>query len=317
MTGYIIQRLALFVPTLILLSLMIFAIMRILPGDAAIAMLGGDLGTFTQEDLDAVRKTLGTDKPLYTQYGIWLWDILRGDFGTSYSFHRPVIDLMAKKAPVSLELAVLALVISYVIAIPIGVLSAVRQDTWVDYVARIFTVAGVALPTFWVGILVLWGLIRFFNWLPPLEYAPIWKDPLTNLQQLIFPAMALGYFNTAFGARVTRSSMLEVMREDYIRTARSKGLQELIVIARHAVKNAFLPVLTVAGFQLARLMGGAVLIEIVFALPGMGSMLIDSVTNRDYPVVQTVILLIGVTVLVMNLVVDLLYGWLNPRIRYS
>jgi peptide/nickel transport system permease protein len=316
-TGYIIQRVLLFIPTLILLSFLVFGIMRVLPGDAAMAMLGGELGTFTEEDLEAVRKMLGTDKPLLVQYGLWIRDIPTGDFGLSYSFHRPVVGLMAKKVPVSLELAILALVISYLIAVPIGVLSAVKQDTWVDYGARLFTVAGIALPTFWVGILVLWALIRLFNWLPPLEYAQIWNDPLTNLQQLIFPALALGYFNIAFGARVTRSSMLEVMREDYIRTARSKGLHEILVIGRHALKNAFLPVLTVAGFQLGRLMGGSVLIEVVFAVPGVGSLLIDSVVNRDYPVVQTIILMIGVTVLTLNFAIDLLYGWLNPRIRYA
>ena len=225
---------------------------------------------------------------------------------------------MAKtRFPVSIELALLALIISYIVAVPLGILSAVKQDTWVDYVAKLFAVAGVALPTFWVGILVIFFLVLLFNWLPPLGYTRVWDDPIRNLQQFIFPAMALGYFNMAFATRLTRSSMLEVLREDYIRTARSKGLRELIVIGRHALKNAFLPVITVAGFQLSRLLGGAVLMEVIFVLPGMGKLLVDSVLVRDYPIVQTFIMLVAVSVLILNLLVDLMYGWINPRIRYG
>ena len=198
-----------------------------------------------------------------------------------------------------------------------GVLSAVRQDSWFDGLSRVFTVGGIALPPFVVGLLTIFILARFFGWLPPLGYAQLWTDPLTNLQQLIFPALVLGYFNMAFATRVTRSAMLEVLREDYIRTARSKGLHEWIVIARHALKNAFLPVLTVAGFQLSRLIGGAVIIEVIFVVPGIGEMLVRSVLIRDYPIVQSTVMLIAVVVLVLNLIVDLAYGWLNPRIRYG
>jgi peptide/nickel transport system permease protein len=317
MTGYIIQRLALFVPTLVLASFLAFGIMRILPGDPAIAMLGGAEGSFTREDLELVREKLGTNRPLYVQYGTWIGDMFRGDLSESFFFRVPVTELMRDRFPVSTQLAVMALIISYIVAIPLGVLSAVKQDTWFDHAAKVFTIAGVALPTFWVGILVLFILGNYFEWVPKLNYANLWENPLTNMQQMIFPALALGYFNTAFAARLTRSTMLEVMHEDYIRTARSKGLRELAVIGRHAVKNAFLPVITIIGFQLGRLFGGAVVIEAIFVIPGVGTLLVESVLIRDYPVVQAVILMIALIVLVLNLFVDLLYGWLNPRIRYA
>lgn len=317
MTGYIIQRLALFLPTLILASFLAFAVMRILPGDPAIAMLGGAEGSFTQEDLDVVREKLGTNRPIHVQYFTWIGDLFQGDFNESYFLHVPVAELMRDRFPVSTQLAVMALIMSYIVAIPLGVLSAVKQDTIFDHAAKIFTIAGVALPTFWVGILILFVLGYYFNWVPPLNYASFFESPTTNLQQMIFPAIALGYFNTAFAARLTRSTMLEVMHEDYIRTARSKGLRELVVIGRHAIKNAFLPVITIVGFQLGRLFGGAVAIEAIFVVPGVGRLLVESVLIRDYPVVQASILMIALVVLVLNLVVDLLYGWLNPRIRYS
>ena len=317
MARYIVQRLLLFLPTLFLASFLAFGIMRILPGDPAIAMLGGAEGSFTQEDLEVVRTKLGTNRPLIVQYGDWVGGMFRGDFSDSFFFRVPVRQLMKDRFPASVELAVMALLISNAVAIPLGILSAVKQDSWMDRAATIFTVAGVALPTFWVGILMLFVLGNYFEWAPALNYAGFFENPGRNLSQLIFPALALGYFNTAFVARLTRSSMLEVMREDYIRTARSKGLRELIVVTRHALKNAFLPVITVVGFQLARLFGGAVAIEKIFNVPGVGSLLVDSVLIRDYPVVQTIILLIALVVLLLNLVVDLLYGWLNPRIRYA
>ena len=317
MTSYILQRLALFIPTLILASFLAFAIMRILPGDPAIAMLGGAEGSFTQEDLDVVREQLGTNRPIHVQYITWIADLFQGDFNESYFHHVPVAELMKDRFPVSTQLAVMALILSYLIAIPLGVLSAVKQDTIIDHAAKLFTIAGVALPTFWVGILILFVLGYYFNWVPPLNYASFFENPGINLQQMIFPAIALGYFNTAFAARLTRSAMLEVMHEDYIRTARSKGLKEFVVISRHAIKNAFLPVITIVGFQLGRLFGGAVAIEAIFVVPGVGRLLVDSVLIRDYPVVQASILMIALVVLALNLVVDLLYGWLNPRIRYG
>jgi len=317
MIGYIFQRLLLFLPTLMLASFLAFGIMRILPGDPAIAMLGGADGNFTQEDLEAVREKLGTNRPLVVQYVDWVGGMFRGDFSDSFFFRVPVSQLMKDRFPTSVELAMMALLISNVVAIPLGVLSALKPDSLVDRMATVFTIAGVALPTFWVGILMLFVLGNYFEWAPALNYAGFFENPGRNLSQLIFPAMALGYFNTAFVARLTRSSMLDVMREDYIRTARSKGLSELLVVGRHALKNAFLPIITVVGFQLARLFGGAVVIEKIFNVPGVGTLLVDSVLIRDYPVVQAVILLIALVVLLLNLVVDMLYAWLNPRIRYA
>ena len=319
MTGYIFQRLALFIPTLILVSFVVFAIMRFLPGDPAIALLSqGGAGSFTEEDVQRMRERLGTDKQFHVQYWEFIKGLVTWDLGESFEFTGvPVSEMLETRFPLSVELALLALILSYLIAVPLGVLSAVKQDSWFDGVSRVFTVGGIALPPFVVGLLTIFILARFFEWLPPLGYAQIWTDPLTNLQQLIFPALVLGYFNMAFATRVTRSAMLEVLREDYIRTARSKGLHELIVIARHALKNAFLPVLTVAGFQLSRLIGGAVIIEVIFVVPGIGEMLVRSVLIRDYPIVQATVMLIAVVVLVLNLIVDLAYGWLNPRIRYG
>ena len=319
MTGYFFQRLGLFVPTLILVSFLVFAIMRLLPGDPAIALLSqGGAGSFTEEDLQRMRERLGTDKQFHVQYWEFIKGLVTWDLGESFEFTGvPVSEMLETRFPLSVELALLALILSYVVAVPLGVLSAVKQDSWFDGVARVFTVGGIALPPFVVGLLTIFILARFLEWLPPLGYAQLWTDPLTNLQQLIFPALVLGYFNMAFATRVTRSAMLEVLREDYIRTARSKGLHELIVIARHALKNAFLPVLTVAGFQLSRLIGGAVIIEVIFVVPGIGQMLVRSVLIRDYPIVQSTVMLIAVVVLVLNLIVDLAYGWLNPRIRYG
>ncbi len=320
MAGYIVKRLSLFVPTLILVSLVVFFVMRILPGDPALVLLMGDTGeggAVTEEELAVVRAKLGTDKPLYTQYGIWMWGLVRGDFGRSYWYNDEVADHVKARFPITLELAVMSLIIAFIISVPLGVISAVKQDKWPDNAAKLFTITGVAMPTFWVGVLMIYFLARVFDWLPPIGYEKLWDDPLTNLQQLIFPALALGYFNTAFTARVTRSAMLEVLREDYIRTARSKGLKEFIVVSRHALKNAFLPVITVSGWQFSRLIGGAVLIEIIFRIPGMGIMMVESISHRDFPIIQAFLMTVAALVLLLNLLVDLSYGWLDPKVRYA
>ena len=320
MSAYLIKRVLLFIPTLILVSIIIFAIMRVVPGDPALAILAGvdGEGEYTQDQLDRLRSSMGTNQPIVAQYFQWIGKAVRGDMGTSFWYNNvPVMDELKKRFPVTLQLAVMSIIISFIVAVPIGVITAVKQDTWADYLGKLWSIGGVALPTFWVGILMVFSLARFLDWLPPLNYADLWEDPLTNLQQMIFPALALGYHNTAFTARITRSSMLEVMREDYIRTARSKGLGELIVLFRHALKNAFMPVITVSGWQFSRLLGGAVLIEIIFLVPGIGQLMVDSVSKRDFNVIQAVILLAAVSVLTLNLVVDLAYAWLNPRVRYS
>jgi peptide/nickel transport system permease protein len=299
--------------------MLVFIVMRLIPGDPALLLLVGESGEgqFSQEQLAKLRANLGTDRPIYVQYGDWVWDMLWLDFGTSTFYSTPIAEDLASKFPITLELTVLAMLLAIVVAVPLGVISAIKQDTVADYVARIVSIAGIACPTFWVGILIVYFLVLLFGWLPPLGYVNLWEEPGTNLQQLIFPAIALGIFNMAFVARVTRSAMLEVFREDYIRTARSKGLTERVVISRHALKNALLPVVTVAGYEFGRLIAGTVVIETIFLVPGMGRLLIDSIFHRDYTMIQAIIMVIIVAVLFLNLVLDLIYGWLNPRIHYT
>ena len=319
MQAYIAKRGLLFIPTLLMATLLAFLLLRIMPGDPALVKLAGETGdsSFTQAELHDLQIKLGTDKPLYVQYGKWVWGMLRLDFGQSMFFEEPVAEDLAAKFPITLELTVLAMLIATVIAVPLGLLSAIKQDTPADYIARIVSITGVALPNFWVGILIVYFLVLLFAWMPPLGYANLWEDPATNLQQFIFPALALGFFEMAFTARVTRSSMLEVYREDYTRTARGKGLAERVVILRHALKNALLPVVTVSGFQFGRLLAGTVVIENIFMVPGMGKLLVDSVFHRDYTEVQAIVVVITASVLILNLLLDVIYGWLNPRIRYS
>ena len=233
-----------------------------------------------------MRAKLGTDRPIYIQYVDWVWHMLQLDFGNSYHYHTPISKDLKEKFAVTLELTFLAVLMASVVTVPLGVISAIKQDSFLEYVSRIITFSGIALPTFWVGILIIYFLVLIFEWPPPLGYAMLWEDPGKNVQRLLFPSLALAYINVAFAARLTRSSMLEVMREDYIRTARSKGLWEFTVISRHALKNACLPVVTIVGFQLGRLMGGAVLVEAIFLVPGMGSLLVDGVVQRDYRIVS-------------------------------
>ena len=320
MGKYALRRALLFIPTLLVVTVLVFALFWIVPGDPALAILAGsdgDTGSVSREQLEQLRHRLGLDRPLYVQYGSWLADVLRGDLGTSLWYKTPVWDQLKDRFLVTMELATMAIVLAVCAAVPLGVTSAVKQDTGFDYVARIFSSIGIALPTFWLGILTVYALATFFNWLPPLGYATVWDDPLLNLQQLVLPALTLAFNDLAFTARVTRSSMLEVMREDYLRTARAKGLGELIVVARHALKNALLPILTVSGYQFARLLGGVIIVESIFVVPGMGTLLIDSIVHRDFIVLQAIVLLVAVVVLVINLLVDLSYGVLDPRVRYQ
>ena len=320
MAQYVIRRLFLFIPTLILATMMVFALFWIVPGDAAMMILTGEEGEGGRvdiEDLERLRSELGLDRPIYVQYGEWVFNLLKGDLGTSIWYRIPVMDELKDRFIVSMELAVMAILMAFVAAVPLGVISAVKQDTKGDYASRIFVLIGIAMPTFWIGILTVYALAYIFNWLPPLGYAKLWEDPLTNLQQLIFPALVLAFHDLAFTARVTRSSMLEVMREDYMRTARSKGLSEWVVTGRHALRNALLPVITVSGYQFGRLLGGVIIIEVIFVVPGVGSFLIDAIVHRDYVVLQAVVLLTAAVVLVLNLVIDLVYAVLDPRIRYG
>ena len=320
MGKYAIRRVLLFIPTLLLATVMVFALFWIVPGDPALTILGGgegDSGTVSPEQLQRLRQTLGLDRPIYVQYASWLWSVLHGDLGTSLWYKTPVWVQLKDRFLVTMELAVMAILLAFWAAVPLGIVSAVKQDTGFDYCSRVFCVIGIALPTFWLGILTVYALASFFQWLPPLGYATLWEDPLLNLQQLIFPALTLAFADLAFVARVTRSAMLEVMREDYLRTARAKGVREMAVIGRHGLKNALLPVVTVSGYQFGRLLGGVIIVESIFVVPGMGTLLIDSIIHRDFIVIQAVVLLIAAVVLSLNLVIDLFYGVLDPRIRYQ
>ena len=320
MGEYAIRRVLLVIPTLLATTVLVFALFWIVTGDPALTILAGgegDSGTVSAEQLEQLRQSLGLDRPIYVQYASWLWGVLRGDLGTSLWYKTPVWDQLKDRFLVTMELAVMAMLLAFLLAVPLGITSAVKQDTGFDYLSRVFSTIGIALPTFWLGILIVYALATFFHWLPPLGYATVWEDPLTNLQQLIFPAATLAFHDLAFTARVTRSSMLEVMREDYLRTARAKGVMELVVVGRHALKNALLPVVTVSGYQFGRLLGGVIIIESIFVVPGLGTMLIDSIVHRDFIVLQAIVLLIAAVVLVLNLAIDLLYGVLDPRIRYQ
>jgi peptide/nickel transport system permease protein len=320
MGEYAIQRVLLFIPTLLVATVLVFTLFWIVPGDPALTILAGvegDSGSVSQEQLQQLRQALGLNRPIYVQYGSWLWNVLRGDLGTSLWYKTPVWDQLKDRFFVTMELAVMAILLAFCVAVPLGVISAVKQDTGFDYLSRIFSGIGIALPTFWLGILIVYALASFFQWLPPLGYATLWNDPLLNLQQLIFPAVTLAFHDLAFTARVTRSSMLEVMREDYLRTARAKGLMDVVVIGRHALKNALLPVVTISGYQFARLLGGVIIVESIFVVPGMGTLLIDSIIHRDFIVLQAIVLLIAAVVLMLNLMIDLLYGVLDPRIHYQ
>ena len=319
MGSYVVRRIALFIPTILLTTVIVFFLFFIVPGDAALFILTGEegAGAVTEADLAKLRHELGLDRPIHIQYGTWLWDIMHGDLGISIWYRTPVTSDIRDKFAVTMQLAIMGILMAFVIAVPLGILSAVKQDTLPDYLSRIVSLIGIALPTFWLGILIIYFLAYTFNWLPPLGYATLWEDPLLNLTQLAFPALAIAFHDLAFTARVTRSSMLEVLREDYVRTARSKGLTELTVIGRHALKNAIMPILTVSGYQFARLLGGTIIIETIFVIPGLGQFLIESIQHRDFVVIQATVLLAAAVVLILNLVIDLVYGILDPRIRYA
>jgi len=316
---YLVHRILLYVPILFLVTVLVFLLMRVIPGDPALLILAGTSGegSFKKEDLANLRRELGTDRPLYVQYGSWLWGLLYGDLGRSLFYRTQIEKEISPRLPATLELALLAVLLSVVVAVPLGALSAVKQDSTLDYVARVFTFTGISIPIFVTGLVVVYLLVRLFNWFPPLGYAMLWEEPWTNLQQMLFPALALAFFELNFTARVTRSAMLEVLREDYIRTARSKGLMERRVILVHALKNAALPIITVSAWSLARLLGGTIIIEKIFLVPGMGTLLLEAITARDYTLIQAIVLLYTLVVLTANLAVDLVYSWLDPRIRYA
>ena len=316
MTEYIIRRLLSAIPSLVLVSVIIFSLVRLVPGDVVMARLA-EGGYADEEQLAAMRADLGIDRPFVTQYIDWASNAIRGDFGESLWDSKPVLPTIAQRMRVSIQIAIMAIVISIGIAIPMGVISAVKQDTVPDYAARLFAIIGLSMPDFWLATMLLLALTLWIGWLPEFGYFPLWEDPSRNLQALIFPALIVGYRLSATASRMTRSSMLEVLREDYVRTARSKGLQERSIIVRHALKNALIPVITIFGGLLSFMLGGLVVIETIFALPGMGRLALNAVLLRDYPVLQGTVMVMAIIFVTANLIVDLSYAVIDPRIRYQ
>jgi len=316
MHKYVARRLLLSIPVLLLSSLIVFGLMRVMPGDALTALMG-ESGNVGPKELEKLRRDLGLDQPYYKQYLIWAWQMVSLNPGYSIFTNEPISVALKKSIPVTLELAALALVLGLCIAIPVGVLSAIRQDKASDYVGRVAAISGLSLPEFWLGTLVITFAAIWFRWMPPLGYASIWDSPWKNLQQFLVPAAILGFRLSAATMRMTRSTLLEVLREDYVRTAWAKGLGERIIIYKHALKNALIPVITLVGGQFGTLLAGTFIVETIFALPGMGRLTVEAILFRDYPIVQTNVMLVAVILVTLNLLVDLTYAWLDPRIRYQ
>jgi peptide/nickel transport system permease protein len=316
MWQYILKRLLLMIPTLLGVALLVFLLLRVAPGDIVELKYAGS-GTFApKEALDRERAQLGLDKPVPQQFVSWIAGVVRFDFGASMWTGQPITQEIKVRLELSLELAVMATLVAMLLAIPLGTLAALKQDTWVDYAVRIFSIAGLAMPSFWLGIVIILGFLILFKWMPPLTFTSFWVDPRANLSQLIWPALAVGYRYSAMATRMTRSAVLEVLRDDYVRTARAKGLGEAVVVLKHALRNALLPIVTVIGLEFAFLIGGLVVTEQVFNLNGIGMLFVESVTHRDYTMTQALVLLVAFVFILMNFLVDLLYAWLDPRIHY-
>ena len=311
------------IPTLIGAAIFVFFLLRLIPGDVCELRLAGTGLYADPAEIALCQKNLGLDQPLFVQFLNFLWGYVVFDLGDSMWTGFPVVHEISLRFELSLQVAIMATLVAIIIAIPLGVISAVKQDTWIDYLVRTFSIAGIAMPSFWLGILIILGLLigtqHFFGepWMPPIDYVPIWEDPLRNLSQLIWPAVATGYRYSAVATRMTRSALLEVLREDYVRTARAKGLIEKIIINRHALKNSLLPVVTIIAIEFAFLMGGLVVTEQVFNLNGVGKLFVESVTQADYTLTQSLVMLVVFIYVVINFLVDLMYAWLDPRIRYS
>lgn len=314
MQAFIVKRLLTLLPTLLFTSLIVFASIRLIPGDVIDLMLSqNDIST--GQDRELIEVALGLDKPIYVQYFSWIGAALVGDLGRSLWKNVPVTEQLAATLPITFEMGLLALVVALSVAIPIGIYSAMRQDTGGDYIARSFSLLMLAIPSFWLGTLVMVFPSVWWRWAPPLDYTPFLEDPLKNLRHMLVPAILLGLSLSAVTMRMTRTMMLEVLRQDYVRTARAKGLTENVVVFRHALRNVLIPVVTLVGLQAPLLIGGSVILERIFVVPGMGSLLLEAVFQRDYPVVTGVFLVVGVGVLFINLLVDLTYGFLDPRVR--
>ena len=317
MGRYILKRLLLMIPTLLGVAVLVFLMLRVAPGDIVELKYAGTGAFAPKEAIERERAQLGLDKPLWQQFLSWMWGIVRFDFGNSMWTGRPITQEISIRLELSLELALMATLVAIVLSIPLGTIAAFKQDTWVDYFVRVFSIAGLAVPSFWLGIIIILSFLIFFKWLPPLTFTSFWVDPKANLMQILWPALAVGYRYSAVATRMTRSAVLEILREDYIRTARAKGLGERAVLVRHALKNALLPVITVIGLEFAFLIGGLVVTEQVFNLNGIGMLFVESITRRDYTMTQALVLLVSFVFIFVNFVVDLLYARLDPRIRYQ
>jgi peptide/nickel transport system permease protein len=318
MITFIVKRIILAIVVLVLVTLIVFLAMRVLPGDPIfMIMTSGDMDKATMEQIDDIRHQFGLDRPLFVQYGNWFSGAVRGDLGMSIIQRQPVINEIVRRVPITLNLSILALLIAVIIGIPAGVICALRRGTWIDTIVTILANLGITVPVFWLGVMLIYIFALQLRWLPVQGYTSPFVDIVTNIRQIIMPVFCLSIFAIASITRQTRSSMLEVMRQDYIRTAWSKGLRERQIVARHALKNSLIPVVTLLGMSLSHIIGGSVLIETVFNIPGMGRMAVNAVFSHDYPIVQGFILLIAIVVLTVNLIVDISYGWLDPRIRYS
>ena len=316
MKQYIARRLLMAVPTLVGVSLIIFVIMAIMPGDVALARLGE---AANPETLQIVRDQLGLNDPWYERYGRWVRDMITlGDLGESV-FRQGILvnDLIAEHFPVTLNLSIYTMIVAIILGVPLGTLSAVKHNTWIDYFLRVFSIVGLSVPVFWLGIMIILAQVTWFNWSPEVQWVSPFDDFWGNMKRMFWPAVTLGYFQVAFIARMTRSSLLEILYEDYMRTARAKGLHERTVTIRHGLRNAVIPVVTVGGLQFIALLGGVVVTERVFNLAGWGTLLVQGVFNRDYALVQTLVFIFAAIVIVANLITDMLYAWLDPRIRYQ
>jgi len=298
------------------MSVVIFVLLRLAPGNM-VDILFSTGGYVSESDKQAIMKELGIDRPVWVQYLDWLRDLMTGNLGKSYRYDLPAWEIIKPLLPVTIELAILSTIIAILLGVPTGVISAVRQDTALDYALRVFSLAGLSMPSFWLGMVIILVVVAWIGWIPPMTYVSPAENFKIHLVQFLLPALAVGYRSSALIARITRSALLEVMREDYIRTAWAKGQSGRVVIWRHALKNAMLPVITVIGIEFAFLIGGLVVTETVFNLPGVARLLVQAILWRDYPVVQNLVMLIAVVVILSNLFVDMLYGWLDPRVRYG
>ena len=318
MQRYLVQRFVLFLPTLFASSIIVFGIMNVLPGDVAFAILDPSEESFSLEAVNALREELGLNDPLPVRYGRWAWSMLSGNFGgESLISNESISDIVARRFPVTIQLAILTFAITILVSFPLGVLAALYQDRWPDYIIRSVTILGLAMPNFWVALLVLLGLVVYFTWTPPVIYANFWDDPSINLQILIWPALVQAWGSSSFLARVTRAQVLEVLGQDYIRTARSKGLGQSTVIVRHVMRNSLIPVVTLLGGHLAHQLSGTVILENVFGVPGLGQGVISAAVLRDWPVMVSLAMLLVFITLVVNLLVDVIYVFIDPRISYK